>query len=133
MKQYELAYLISSDVTEEELKNNTEKVISLIQEEGGVLGNLGKPEKRKLGYPIKGKQEAFLVCVDFSINPEKIKKIKDVIDSKSEILRDIITVKEKEVEAKKKRSIAGKRSLKTSKEKKVELEKIDEKIDEILK
>lgn len=133
MKQYELVYLMIPDLTEEELKNNMEKIVSLIQETGGVLGASEKPEKRKLGYSIKGRQEAFLVCVNFSANPEKIQDIKNAVSSKNEILRSIVIIKEKESEIKKKRSITARKNFKTSKEKRVELEKMDEKIDEILK
>ena len=46
MKFYELAYLISPNLLEQEVKNFLEKISSFIQKEGGVLEKIENFQKR---------------------------------------------------------------------------------------
>jgi len=135
MKNYELAYLISPDLSAKEAGDLSEKIASFVLELGGTVLNNTNPEKRKLGYSIKRKQEAFLGSLEFSILPEKINDFKKKIFSEKQILRHIIIVKAKErkMPEKIRRSAERQKILTDEKEKKVEIEKINEKIDEILK
>ncbi len=142
MKNYELTCLISPDLSEEELKNLSAKINSFIQEETGVLEKTSEPLKRELGYPIKGKVEAFSVSLNFSFDPNKLENLEKKLKSENQILRYIILIKiaVKEVLPRKKRSLKmpqkitepGKPADYQSKAKKVELKEIDKKIEEIL-
>src|SRR4030042_2434618 len=137
MKKYELTYLISPELSEIEINSLSQKVVSFIEEEKGKIDKKEEPAKRKLGYPIKNKNEAFLVCLDFSLDPEKITDLEKKIQSENQILRDIIIIKEKIKE------IPFKHRFKpiidqpqadelTTHQQKVELKEIDKKIEEIL-
>lgn len=129
MKNYELTYLISSDLTTEESKILSEKVANFIPELSGIIDNNLEPVKIKLGYVIKKSQEAYLASVSFSLNQEKLIELKKKVESESHILRHIIIVKIKRKERPiKERS----RVMEKTKEQKVELENMDQKIDEIL-
>jgi small subunit ribosomal protein S6 len=137
MKNYELTYLIKSDLTEEEVKEFQEKIISLIQEKGGVLGKINSPLKKKLAYPIKKEGQAYLATLNFQLNPEELAGLEKKIKLKNQILRYLIlTKKEAKIipEAIKIPPIAKKRKeVIPEKEKKVELEEIEKKLEEILK
>ena len=138
MKKYELAYLITPDLSATEAKALSEKILGLIPELEGVVLASPEPDKRKLAYPINEKIEAFLVSLEFSLSPEKIKDLEKKIISANQVLRHIIITKAKErKEIKKPRksidSLVEKKEESTNKEKKVDIDKIDEKIDEILK
>ena len=134
MKNYELAYLISPDLSTAEAKAFSEKIAGFISELEGLVLNDVSPERRKLAYLINKKIEAFLVSLEFSLLPEKIKDLKEKIVSEKQILRHIIVTKAKEkIKAKKVRQIVKEEPTVKEKEKKVEIEKIGEKIDEILK
>jgi len=139
MQNYELTYLISTDVSREELKNLSEKIKSFIQEEGAIKKTT-EPSKTKLGYPIEEKREAFLVILNFSFQPtadqpkagssEKIAKLEKKLKAENQILRYMILNKdlpEKVLRSKRTRS-----ELKTKESEKVELKEIDKKIEEIL-
>jgi ribosomal protein S6 len=132
MKNYELAYLINPNLPAEEIKTLSEKMAGFVSDLGGMVMSNIEPEKRKLGYPIKKKIEAFLASLNFSLSPEKIKDLKEKILSEKEVLRYIIVAKMKE--SKKVRKIRKPQPMEKnpSADGKVEIEKINEKIDEIL-
>ncbi|MBU2635203.1 30S ribosomal protein S6 [Patescibacteria group bacterium] len=131
MKNYELTYLISSDVFGEELKNLSEKIKSFVQEEEGVIKKTIEPSKTKLGYSIKEKGEAFLVTINFSLSPEKIANLEKKLKAENQILRYMIL--NKDLPEKILRPKRTRPELKTKESEKVELKEIDKKIEEILK
>jgi small subunit ribosomal protein S6 len=140
MKKYELTYLISPELSELEINSLSQKVVSFIEEEKGKIDKKEEPAKRKLGYPIKTKNEAFLVCLDFSSDPEKITDLDKKIQSENQILRHIIIIKEKikEIPFKHRfkpmidQSQTDEPTAHQPKAEKVELKEIDKKIEEIL-
>lgn len=130
MKYYELTYLISPDLSEEEREDLSEKINSSLQEQEGILDKSSKIIKKKLGYPIKEKDSAFLKSISFYLKKENLPKIKKYLREKREILRFLLLAKS--VPSK----VAEKPSLKRKKiipKKKVELKDIDEKLKQILK
>jgi len=138
MRQYQLTYLISADLNDEELKNISGKISNLFKEKGAILNAIKDPVKKWLGYSIKNKREAFLATIDFNIEPEKIKELKKGLDSEQGIIRYVILSK-KPISLSKKPRIRipiKETKLKTMvekpREKKVELKEIEKKLEEIL-
>lgn len=129
MKNYELTYLISSDVSVEELKNLSEKIKSFVQEEGAIKKTT-EPSKTKLGYQIKEKGEAFSSVLNFSLNPEKIVDLEKKLKAENQILRYMILNKDLSEKILHPKRTSPK--LKTKESEKVELKEIDKKIEEIL-
>jgi len=134
MKNYELTYLIPSDLTEKDLKETAEKIKNFIQEENGILIKTREFEKRKLGYPINKREEVFLSSLEFSFEPEKLKNLNKKLKSNSQILRYMILTKKvlKEMPIKK-ITEQNKPLARRPKDRKAELKEIDKKIEEILK
>ena len=133
MKYYELTYLISPSLGEEEAKEIQRKLTSLIQEQGGILeSSAGKenPQKTNLSYPIKKEVEAYLASQTFYLEPAKLKLLKNEVNSEKNIMRSLIFSKKKEKKVKPHRRTKTKEKEKT--EKKVALKEIDKKLDEIL-
>ncbi len=141
MKSYELIYLISSDVSGEELKNLSEKIKSFVQSEEGAIKKTTEPSKKELGYQIKKKREAFLVTINFSFPTEKIADLEKKLKGENQILRYMILNKDFSEKPIRPRRIGSKTTIKEpdesldkqSKSEKVELKEIDKKIEEILK
>ncbi len=139
MKQYQLTYLISPDLSERELREFQEKTISLIQEEGGALSEVREPVRKKLAYLIKNRGEAYLATLNFRLqsgkpdsSPTPTKKglanIEKKLKSESQILRYIILTKPA-----RRIMVTGKPSKKpVSPKTKVELKEIGKKLEEIL-
>jgi small subunit ribosomal protein S6 len=142
MKTYEIAYLISSDLSEEEARAFQGKIASLVKEEGGILDEVRNPLRRKLAYTIKKQNQAYLAFFNFQLNPDALASLEKKLKEENQILRYLILFK-KPVKPVKERV----RKLRTQtepvgveenkayieKEKKVELKEIEEKLEEILK
>ena len=81
MKIYELNYLISPEVSQEDHKNLSDKMKEFIQENGGIL----KDSK------VMPKQS--LVSLVFHFDPGKIGEIEKKIKLESQVIRHMILVK----------------------------------------
>ena len=125
MRYYGLTYLISPHCNEEEMKKIQEKLNSLVQEEGGILGNSEIGGRKKLDYKIGGEEEAILVNSDFYLNPGKIGNLEKKIKSERRVLRYLLFTKKEKKETK----VPKPRRIKKEK---VELAEIEEKLKEIL-
>jgi ribosomal protein S6 len=99
MKLYELNYLISSNLSQEELKAFQEKIENLIREEGGFLVETKNSIKRTLLYQTKTKlnpstETAYFVTLNFNLVPEKVKNVEKKLKAENQILRYLILNKE---------------------------------------
>jgi len=131
MKNYELDYLISPIISIEELKNIQEKINSLVQKEGGILDEVNSAIKKKLAYPVKKNQEAFLVNLNFHLaSGGLLNNLEKELKEDKNILRYFILTKEKKVPEKALR-VPRKKTIKQAKPK-VELKEIEKKLEEIL-
>jgi len=101
MKLYELAYLISPELKEEEAKIFYDKISSLLTKEGEVLKSQS-PQKTGLAYPIKNKNEAFFADFEFELEVENLETLKKELEKEKDILRFLLINKEVENQKQKK-------------------------------
>lgn len=127
MRYYELSYLASPKLKEEELKALQERVILALRKEGGDLDEEIPPMKRTLAYPIKKENEAFLVSLSFFLEGQKIENLKKELEKEKDILRFLIFQKKAPKE-----KLENEKLKKPEKPKKVSLEELEEKLEEIL-
>jgi len=144
MKLYELTYLISPDLSEEELKNFSKKISDFILTEGGTLDRTAAPIRKKLAYPIKERKETSLATLNFYLNPEELENFEKKLKSENQILRYMLLTKKiskkiipekirrKPFEISEKPFAPYERKRVKPEDKKVELKEIDKKIEEIL-
>ena len=118
MKLYELTYVTSPDLPEEEQKKLSERVISFLQIQ-----------------PTQKQFSGFLTSLDFHSEPEKIKDIEEKLKAEQQIQKYMILKKRvPRPEAKvSKRILISKKTEKKAEKPKVELKEIEKKLDEILK
>ena len=150
MKTYELTYIISSEITSEEAGAMAKEVNSLIESKEGTILRSENPVAKTLSYPIKKFGSGYFVVLEFSAEPEKIKELGEKLKNDKKILRHLVIIKR---HARIKRERKGVRKLIFSNEaetkngtadknlraeaaeekgKKIELEEIEKKLDEIL-
>ncbi len=129
MRNYELTYLISPDLSETELKSFQEKIVSLIENKGGVLVSTNEPAKKKLAYPIKKRVEAYLSSLNFQLSPDRLIEMERELKTEENILRFLLITKKI---TKKATEVLIKKPSKIIKPKKVELKEIEQKLEEIL-
>lgn len=148
MKNYELTYLISSDYSETDVAKVIAGITNFVREKEGSIKRTSEPSKIKLAYLIEKKAEAYSISTYFSLAPEKIKDLEFYLKEQNELLRYILVFKKDIKEKLTKRRTkpqpieaiipvpakpAKELSEEEKEEKKVELQAIDDKIDEILK
>ncbi len=153
MKTYEVTYIISSQIPSEQVNTLSKEVESFIQSKEGVIlksdqsPNGGKAVAQTLAYPIKKQSSGYFVTLTFQILENKLKELKEKLEKETNILRHFIIVKKPIKELKKRRT---RKPLTTTEDKstnidsqiftdaskkkseKIDLDKIDKKLDEIL-
>lgn len=131
MKQnYELAYIISSQISEEASQEISRKINNFIQEKQGVVSESQLPKKIALGYPIRKQVFAWFQTTHFSLDSSNLSDLEKNLKEEKDILRYLI-LKTKPMRIRSVR--APRKPLEKSKSQKVDLEEIEKKLDEILK
>lgn len=93
MNKYELLFIISSSATDEQKEAVIEKVKAQITSREGVIEGVDKWGMRKLAYEINFKSEGYYVLVNFSMNPEKIVELTNILNITENVIRQMIVRK----------------------------------------
>ena len=146
MKPYELTYIISSQIPSEQATSVSKEVESFIQSKEGVVLKSEKTGAQSLAYPIKKQSSGYFLTLTFQMLENNIKELKEKLEKDSNILRHFIIIKKPVKELKKRRTkkpstiFQSQNTEKSSifkhedkrESEKIDLEKIDKKLDEIL-
>jgi len=128
MRPYELTFLISQNLSEEEIRNLQEKIKNFIEDEGGVLVEIKSLGKKNRFYTKTG--GAYLSILNFNLEPEKLENLEKKLKSENQILRYLVSKKVmKMVTPLPKISLTP---VKKNKKAKIKLKEIEEKLEEIL-
>lgn len=136
MQLYQLDYLISPEISEQDAQALGEKIKSLIEKDQGSIVKIELLSNQVLAYEVKNFTEAFLAGLSFNLEPEKLEELKKTLESEKNILRYMV-FKKRLLKDKPRTRRAIKISkeikiLKTKPKRKVELKEIEKKLDEIL-
>ncbi len=93
MKTYELTYIISSGVNQGESDNLIKEVESLIQSKNGLMLKSDKTTPQMFSYPIQKQSSGYFVALDFQMEENKIKELKENLEKNKNILRQLIIKK----------------------------------------
>ncbi len=150
MTLYELTYLITPKITDEDAGKFNEEIIEKLKGTGATLYKIENPKKRNLAYDLGGFNEAYIARINFDLSSEEVKLVDEKLKKEEKVLRHLLVSEEfieKEEEPKREDESEEKEydedsdeddidrdeeKKKSKKEKKVKLNEIDEKIDEIL-
>lgn len=131
---YELTLLVSQELNQEEVEDFLKKIDSSILGIGEVLRS-EKPKKINLSYLIKNRDKAFLTVTEFKTEPAQIETLKSQLEKEKDILRFLLIRKRETQKKIKRRKIKKEERPKIEvlkEKKKVELDQIEEKLEEIL-
>ncbi|MEA2092457.1 MAG: 30S ribosomal protein S6 [Patescibacteria group bacterium] len=131
MKEYELTYLITSSFTKEEAESHHEKIKKGFSKKAKLLEKEQFPARKTLAYEINKEGEGYLASFGFSAEEEDVLILNNDLKKDDSIIRHIITKKRTRVIKQERKRGVKKEDKKTSAPKKIELSKIDEKIEEI--
>jgi len=97
MREYETGFLISPNLSDEEIDSLISQMAEVIVKKQGEIIKEDRWGKRKLAYPIKKFEEAFYVFFHYKSEPEVILELERQFKQKDSILR-YLTVKKDERE-----------------------------------
>lgn len=155
-KLFELSYMLSPQIKDEEVSAYADKIKSIISQDKGAINKEQIPQKRKLAYPIGNQRQGYFGFVHFYFAPKHIEDMRKKLFLDTNILRHlVIGVNKKQIAQMQKpvQNIAAQEKAKkmmdkaviekqifkkedavsSSEEQKVELEELDKKLEEILK
>ena len=89
-KLYEITYLISPALAEEEASGFHQDMKNYVQSLGGLVDSEGEILKRRLSYPIKKMSEAYVANFRIILEPARLDELKSKMNRK-EILRFLAT------------------------------------------
>lgn len=141
-KLYEIVYLITPALAEEEALDFHQKIKNEALQLGGIIDHEGDVKKRRLSYSIKKMTEAHLAYFRVILPKEATNKLKDTLQ-REEILRSLfVHTKRNPVRTFHPKPIAkvtidevapeSKEAIQSEPERQAKMEEIDKKLEEIL-
>ena len=100
-----MAYLLSPNISEEEVLGYDQKITSFISQLDGEIIEAKPSKKIKLAYQIKKNSHAYFGLVNFLAFPEKIGEIEKKLKFEEKLLRYLIVFLDKKAEAAKKSAL----------------------------
>ena len=94
MRPYEIVYVISPDLADEERANKVERIKTLITEGGGEIEKVDDWGKRVLAYEIRHHSEGHYGLAMFQLPPQAVQSIEERLNLDEEILRYQIVARE---------------------------------------
>ena len=90
MTNYEIMFILSTQLTDEEKKANVEKVEEVLANAGATEVKTEIMGDRKLAYPIKKKENGYYVLTTFQADGTKFTEIESKLNINESILKYMI-------------------------------------------
>ena len=92
MREYELLYIIKTDVTEEQTAATVEKFNEVLKSQGAEIASVYQWGKRKLAYEIDKKyRDGYYVLVKFNAETAVVNETDRLLKIDETVLRHMIT------------------------------------------
>jgi len=103
-KVYEIGYLLISSIPPEKVGDEVAFIKGLLEKGSASVIAEGEPELQKLAYEMRKKigavyhkyQEAYFGWIKFELEPSKIEVVKNALDTRESVLRQLIITTTKE-------------------------------------
>ena len=89
-REYEMSFLLTPEIAEDKLDFETAELKKLISENDGEGIQISSLENKRLAYPVKKQNQAYLGVVYFNIDSGGLDKIKSVLSLNTKYLRFLI-------------------------------------------
>ncbi len=93
MREYEVLYIVRSDLDDEKVQDAVKRVNTLIERSGGAIERTNLWGKRKLAYEVKHQKEGSYVLQDFQIDQTRVPELEAALKITEEVLRHLIVRK----------------------------------------
>lgn len=93
MAKYEVLYIISPDLKDDERDAMIDKFKKFVEDAGGAVAGVDKWGVKQLAYPIKFKKEGFYVLMNYTLSKQKSIELGKLMLITENLLRHIIVAK----------------------------------------
>ncbi|MBM3149153.1 MAG: 30S ribosomal protein S6 [Chloroflexi bacterium] len=90
MPSYELVFILSPDVTDEEVPNAINRVSDIIKKVGGSVNEIAQWGRKKMAYPIKKFAEGNYMLAKLELKPASIRELETSLRLSGEVLRHLL-------------------------------------------
>jgi len=90
LRDYELVYIISPEVEEEDLENVTARVGQLVADGGGEVLELSSWGRRRLAYPIRKFSDGHYVLSRIQLDPGSLPELRRLLGLTEEVIRYLL-------------------------------------------
>lgn len=90
MRDYELVFIISPQISDEDIENVTNRVSQLVANNGGEITEIKPWGRRRLAYPIDNFREGFYVATKLRLNPASASDLERSLKLTEEIIRYLL-------------------------------------------
>lgn len=91
MRKYEMLYILTATLTDEEKDAIIAKFENVVKEAGGNVEKVDKWGVKKLAYPINYKSEGFYVLMSFEASTTVVAELKRIAGITDGVIRRLIT------------------------------------------
>lgn len=93
MRKYQMLYIVSSAITEEQRDEVVGKVEAIITKNGGVIEGTEKSGLKKFAYPINYRSEGYYILVNFTAEDSAPNAIAKTLNITDNVVRHMIVQK----------------------------------------
>ncbi len=90
MSNYEVVFIISPEVTDEDVPNTIDKISEIVSKSGGSVTEVSQWGRRKLAYPIKRFTEGNYVLAQLELKPSLTMELEAKLRLSNDVLRHLL-------------------------------------------
>jgi small subunit ribosomal protein S6 len=90
-RDYELGFIISPEVNEEETRSILERLGQIVAQHGGQIVKVNQWGRRRLAYPIQRHRDGYYVFIDMILTPETVSELERTLKVSEIVLRYMLT------------------------------------------
>lgn len=89
-RDYELAFILNPEVSEEETRTILDRVEQIVARYGGQIVKVNQWGRRRLAYPIERHRDGFYVFIDMILTPETVTELERTLKVSESVLRHMV-------------------------------------------
>ena len=93
MRKYETVFVLSPEISEDQVNSTVDKVKSIIEKSNGKIENVDFWGKKKLAYEINKNKEGYYIVYDFEAKPSLIAELERNYRITDEVMKFIVVKK----------------------------------------
>jgi small subunit ribosomal protein S6 len=89
-RDYELGFILSPEVSEEETRSTLDRLEQIVVQHGGQIVKVNQWGRRRLAYPIERHRDGYYVFIDMILTPETVIELERSLRVSEIVLRHML-------------------------------------------